>query len=542
MRYCIIMVLIFLFASASRASTIKVPGDYPTIQQAIDASVDGDTVLVALGTYVENIDYLGKAITVKSSDWPPVTIIDGGQAGSVVTFSNGEGLDSVLDGFTITNGSNLRGGGTDSSYSNFTATNHIITGNHASEKGGGIMCYFSSPHIINNTISNNLLDSFGTAGGGICCDSSSPLIENNIISENTGIIWDTLSGGGIYIQKKTGSAPLIINNYIAGNIAGQGGGIWTGGYSTIINNVFEGNVADIGGGGIWCHGSTFVISNNTFIANIVTGNYNSGGGAIICQYYCTTTIMNSIFWDNYANEGPEIWIDDDAIVNIDHSDVKGGKASIFIEPGGVLNWGPGMIDSDPLFTTGPEGDFYLSQIAAGQIINSPCVDAGSDVAGNLGMDTCWTRTDEVPDSGLVDMGFHYGLFTLPKLWVDFPFISEFKGGVIRFILNAETDNANRNYLLLGGLTGTDPGIPLPGGKATLPLNWDLFTNLAISLINTPAFSNFMGKLDGTGSATATFDTLGPLPSGSAGLTLYFAYALNSPWDFASNPINIEVLP
>jgi hypothetical protein len=70
--------------------------------------------------------------------------------------------------------------------------------------------------------------------------------------------------------------------------------------------------------------------------------------------------------------------------------------------------GTGNIHDDPLFVTGPEGDYYLSQIAAGEGVNSPCVDAGSDTAADLGMDQCTTRTDDVNDVGIVDMGYHYG--------------------------------------------------------------------------------------------------------------------------------------
>jgi len=69
--------------------------------------------------------------------------------------------------------------------------------------------------------------------------------------------------------------------------------------------------------------------------------------------------------------------------------------------------GDGNIDEAPLFVTGPLGDYYLSQTAAGQDEDSPCVNAGSDTAENLGLDTRTTRTDQAPDTGIVDMGYHY---------------------------------------------------------------------------------------------------------------------------------------
>jgi hypothetical protein len=75
-------------------------------------------------------------------------------------------------------------------------------------------------------------------------------------------------------------------------------------------------------------------------------------------------------------------------LTISCSDVKGGKSSIHVESNCTLNWGAGMIDADPLFVTGLEGDYYLSQIAAGQASDSPCVDTGSQPAMNLNMDTC----------------------------------------------------------------------------------------------------------------------------------------------------------
>src|SRR5262249_32009375 len=97
---------------SGQAATIRVPSDVASIQQAIDAAAGGDTVVVSPGTYVENVDFHGKAVTVASEQGPAATIIDGGGAGSVVTFASGETRSAVLRGFTIRHGlTSFSGGG-----------------------------------------------------------------------------------------------------------------------------------------------------------------------------------------------------------------------------------------------------------------------------------------------------------------------------------------------------------------------------------------------------------------------------------------------
>jgi hypothetical protein len=123
---------------------------------------------------------------------------------------------------------------------------------------------------------------------------------------------------------------------------------------------------------------------------------------------------------------------------------------------------------------------------------------------------------------------------------DLDSISASTGGTVNFSLTAGAKHAGRNYLMLGTMSGTEPGIPLPGGLATLPLNWDLFTNMVMNNINGPFFQDFMGTLDGNGEATAIF-TMGAVP-GAAGIILHFAYCMDKPWDFASNAVPIEIVP
>jgi hypothetical protein len=230
MRVVLTILCVGLFSSLCFSATIYVPDNYPTIQDAINASVNGDTIIVRPGTYVENIYFLGKAITVTSEKGSEVTIIDGNQAESVVNFFRGEGLDSVLDGFTVTNGD----GG-----------------------GGGIYCERSSPTITNNVITLNT----AINGGGILCIQGSPSIMNNNIISNT----TTGSGGGIFLLST--DKTICTNNVIASNTAAfYGGGIISLlNYQNITNNTICSNVAGVYGGGIACTVPHFMDIKNTIL-------------------------------------------------------------------------------------------------------------------------------------------------------------------------------------------------------------------------------------------------------------------------------------
>jgi hypothetical protein len=135
----------------------RVPGDYATIQKAIDSVTTGGKVLVSDGTYNENIKFNGRAVTVQSENGAGSTTIDGGGNGTVVVFTSGEGEGSVLDGFTITNGEDIDGGGIYCMNSSPTIKNCIITGNKA-DFGGGIGCLNAEPKLIDCTISDNTPD------------------------------------------------------------------------------------------------------------------------------------------------------------------------------------------------------------------------------------------------------------------------------------------------------------------------------------------------------------------------------------------------
>src|SRR5262245_8346417 len=257
---------------SSQAATIRVPADAASIQQAIDAAAGGDTVLVSPGTYVENITFRGKPITVESEQGPAVTAIDGGGVGSVVTFASGETRSALLRGFTIRNGVNsFSGGGVLIQNSSPSIIGNSIVNNGACS-GAGIYSYFSSPLIQGNTISRNFVYACsGASGLGVYIggDSAAELIEN-VISENSGFA----NGGGVTLF--AAGSVVLRANVIARNLTSgfspctSGGGIWMVNFSqaTIVDNLVVGNAAGCGGGFFWGGSSgvtTFV--NNTFVDN-----------------------------------------------------------------------------------------------------------------------------------------------------------------------------------------------------------------------------------------------------------------------------------
>lgn len=204
-----------------RESLLGQEAPLASIQAGINAARNGDTVIVSPGNYVENINFLGKAITVRSQNPEDAevvasTIIDGGGVGSVVTFNASEQETSVLSGFTITNGRADWGGGIQcAAWTVPTVRNNRIVGNTALKGGGGIYCAYSVTATRNAIAFNE--SQF--EGGGIYAELSSwPLVTSNCIYENKA----GTSGGGIFCGSFC--VGRIINSTIADNTAPSGAG------------------------------------------------------------------------------------------------------------------------------------------------------------------------------------------------------------------------------------------------------------------------------------------------------------------------------
>ncbi|MCF7912761.1 MAG: right-handed parallel beta-helix repeat-containing protein [Candidatus Cloacimonetes bacterium] len=259
---CGLLLCILLVLQANESTsriTINVPEDYLFIQGAVNAAEDGDIVLVAPGTYLESIDFLGKAITVASlyyttqdTSYIESTVIDAYYNDCVVKFCNSETSTSVLSGFTLTNG--------------------------FSSSGGGIYCLQASPMLDHLRIYNCYANT--SSGGGIYCEQSNSIqMENLLIRDNT----TTINGGGLFLHNC--SDVTLSNSEIRNNSGFEfGGGIQCINTTLGLENVLiSDNTSRLAGGGIYaqaCETITMhncVVTANTADPDLIPA-YSYGGG------------------------------------------------------------------------------------------------------------------------------------------------------------------------------------------------------------------------------------------------------------------------
>ena len=314
------------FDQAPNGSIITVdddgPADYSTIQEAINASTDGDVVKVMPGYYTGEGNYnlnfgaglaagQTRAITVCGSNAndPNIviaTIIDAQEKGCVFHFNSDEGPECIVAGLTITGGNAKYGAGIYcGSNTSPTISNCIITANTGlgfavnSSMGGGI--YYGGTGLINNcVIAYNYSD---WDGGGIhVADEGELVLINCTFVRNS-----ACSGGGCYLTNATGimlNCSFLENESLGTSSHHGGGAIYTRGSNMELDECyFEGNKA-IHGGAVRFSGNErkYVMRNCLFFDNLATEE----GGAIYCeqgQY----DFKDSIFADNSAEYGGAIY-------------------------------------------------------------------------------------------------------------------------------------------------------------------------------------------------------------------------------------------
>ena len=407
MKLNIIFTLFLLLPAAGYSILLRVPEDYSTIQAAIDASADQDTVMVSPGFYQENISFNGKDIVVSSTydinqDSLIIgsTIINGNANGAVALFSDGETNSAVLQGFTLQGGNGnyadpdengtfyTYGGGVYCKGSSPVLKDLVISNNSGNEGGGGgIFCYQASPTITGCIISNNTTDD---VGGGLYARN-----ESNVIINNTKFIENEADlGAGCYIRSE--STPSLTQvDFVANVAANSGGGIvLKDNANAIIDHVtMVQNIAEGLGGGIYINnadpsvdhslisgnlssagGGVYVRNNSDPVFNHTTVAYNTSGfegGGVYLRDNSNLIMTNSILWGNgdyqvyFRDSG------DDVSLNISYSLVENGQSGVDVNNNGSLDWGFGMLQSDPYFCNGEGGIFSLRE-------NSPCLTAGDD--------------------------------------------------------------------------------------------------------------------------------------------------------------------
>lgn len=399
------LVILLITVPFAEAETRLVPTDYTTIQQAIDDSSDGDVIVVDSGTYLENINFSGKNIIVRSTnpDDPETvaaTIIKSQAQKSVVTFENGETSEAMLTGFTITGGYGTA--------DTIDEVNYLFW-------GAGISCIGSSPTIKCNVITGNLgpyniegddPEQWSICyGGGIGCVNSEAVITQNIIKDNT-----AYAGGGIITY--IGGNPKVYNNLIYDNSAYIGGGVILIYSGQLINNTIVGNDinlsqpdgGDISGGNLYSvsemeYGQCIIVNNIICNAKSGGGIYSAGSGEDLIAY---NDVWNNLPGNYYARDP----ITYDLISN-DEADRTGLDGNISQDPLFTDNY---RIGSDsPCYNTGdPEyipfswqrdidGEYAVMEarvdIGADEVTGNarPVADAGSDqffnaIVANVSLD------------------------------------------------------------------------------------------------------------------------------------------------------------
>lgn len=388
--------IVCLLTSACVCSVINVPADQPTIQAGINVAKNGDTVLVAPGTYVENINFIGKAITVASSNGPKTTIIDGNKAAPCVTFNSGEGPKSVLKGFTLTNGIGPGPGYTD---------------------GGGVAIGGSSPTITHNIIKGNV----GSNGGGIGSSFGSPVITHNVIRNNKASI-----GAGVFVGGASTPGAVVSRNTIESNATYDyyfGGGIalYAAGTATIEDNKIAKNSARYGeGGGIYMvnEADEIIVQNLIFSNSAASGSQVS---SLVPQSQTGFRLVNNTIVSTVSGADAAVMADgfnQNAIIENNIIVAAGNEVGLLCNP--VYHDGPPVAEYNDV--TSPQGVAYGDSCSGlegtdGNISADPLFYSNTNFRLQVGSPAMNTGTTSAPDlpakdfanqprimNGTIDMG------------------------------------------------------------------------------------------------------------------------------------------
>jgi Right handed beta helix region/Protein of unknown function (DUF1565) len=253
-------VLVSLCAASAAAADLHVPQTFATIQSALDSAPPGATIVVAPGTYRENLLIL-KPVTLRSTGGAAQTVVDGQRLGPVVV-AYGSGQEAVqITGFTLTNGLNRFG----------------IAIPFGAGGAGGVVLESVSATVTDNVIRANV----GCLGTGVSTVTAAlDLRRNHILDNPQDPVCGGADGGGVFLRGDGATPPVVASNWIAGHrVSGSGAGVALQGVAgaVIRDNVISDNEARDGGVG---GGILINVSDATVTGNLLSGNAASSGGGL----------------------------------------------------------------------------------------------------------------------------------------------------------------------------------------------------------------------------------------------------------------------